>query len=171
MKYKKYSLSLRIIHWVVAILIFVSLFLGLTMEGFSGELKNKAYFIHKSLGVTIFLLFFVRLASRLKTSKPPYNIKLTKLESIVSNITHTLLYILMLLIPISGYLMTNALGYGVSWFGINLPLVISKNEEVADFFYEIHEYASFFLIGLIILHLFAVLKHRIKDKNFIKRIS
>lgn len=123
------------------------------------------YNLHKSLGVLVIFLFFARIINRHINKAPAPLENLQNWEKISSKITHILLYLLMFIIPVSGYLMSNSYGYAVKFFGIEMPFLIEKNYEIGPIFGETHEVAAFTIIGLIILHIGAVLKHKFIDKK------
>jgi cytochrome b561 len=79
----------------------------------------------------------------------------------------------MLIVPLSGYLMSNSYGFEVKFFGLTLPNLISQNIDLAKDFGEIHEISAFSLAGLIALHIVAVIKHRFfdqKENDVLKRM-
>jgi cytochrome b561 len=79
----------------------------------------------------------------------------------------------MLIVPLSGYLMSNSYGFEVKIFGIILPNLISQSIDLARIFAEIHEISAFSLAGLIVLHIVAVIKHRFfdqKENDILKRM-
>ena len=71
----------------------------------------------------------------------------------------------MLIVPLSGYLMSNSFGYEVKFFGILLPFITSINIDNAKIFSEVHEISAYTLAGLIAIHVIAVIKHRFFDQK------
>lgn len=164
----KYSLSSRILHWSMAAIIIFLLWLGIYMSHFlSKEATNRMdfYNLHKSLGVLILALIFVRIINRFIKKPPALPNSLPKWEIFAAQITHFLLYLSMILIPLSGYLMSNSFGYAVKFFGIKLPFLVKTNFDLGKIFSEIHELAAYSLIGLIVFHIAGALKHRFFDKK------
>src|SRR5262249_10894587 len=82
------------------------------------ELKGSLLFIHKSLGLTVLILVFARLAYRLAVGKPPYREPLHRFNRVGSSAAHLFLYALMILMPISGYVFTGAAGRPLPFFGL-----------------------------------------------------
>ena len=79
----------------------------------------------------------------------------------------------LILIPVMGYIDSSAGGYHISFFELfDIPKLIDKNEELMEFAKEIHEYLAFFLIGLLVLHIGAALKHHFifKDNILIRML-
>lgn len=169
---QKYHIVSRSFHWLMALLIIANLALGLYMEDLVSDNKYKFYDFHKSIGVLVILLILPRIIIRLIKKAPPYHIVLTKWQLITVKIVHFSLYLSMLLVPISGYLMSSFYGYPVKLFGIVIPNIVGKNIELGKLFKEIHEISSYVLITLIIIHVSAVLKHLIEgNREILKRMT
>lgn len=165
---KKYALSSRILHWIMALLIIALLALGVYMTNFldkSASNRFEIYSLHKSLGVVALALIIIRIFNRAITKAPALPKNMFKIEKILAKITHFTLYLLMLVAPLSGYLMSNSYGYGVHLFSIKLPFLIEKNLEIGPLFSKAHYYSTNALIALIAIHILAVIKHRFFDKN------
>ena len=167
----KYHLANRIMHWSMAILIFLLLILGFIMTNI--ELNNKFFYynLHKSFGVLILGMLILRLYFKLRYKAPKLPFKVSKIEFRLKNIVFISLYLLMFMMPLSGWLMSNAKGYSVKLFGLVLPKLTPKNAFLAETAQLAHGYLAFMMLFFISLHLFAVIKHFFYDKiNIIKRI-
>lgn len=163
----KYPLSSRIIHWLMAVLILFLLGLGIYMTEFlSKEAPNRleVYSFHKSLGVIALIFIFIRIINRLLVKAPALPKTMPKHEIILAHLGHFTLYVLMVLVPLSGYLMSNSFGYPVNLFSLELPSLVSTNFELGKVFSETHEVCAYSLLGVIVLHVVAVLKHHFFDK-------
>ena len=80
--------------------------------------------------------------------------------------THVLLYLLMLVVPLSGWLMSSAKGFQTVWFGVlPLPDLVGKDKALGDLLQEVHEVLNFTLAGLVLAHLGAALKHHFIDRD------
>ena len=171
-----YSKSSKIIHWLMALLIIFLLGLGIYMEEFlAKESSNRMeiYNLHKSLGVLAIILIFTRIANRIIHKAPAPLKTLKNWEKTASHAAHILLYILMVIIPISGYLMSNSFGYQVKFFGIELPFLVEKNFEIGKIFAKTHTYSAFSILGIITIHILGVIKHRFfdnKENDVLKRM-
>lgn len=163
----KYSFFSRVLHWLMAFVIIFMIFLGLFMDEVSKEFEYRMtiYNFHKSIGVLLIFLITVRLINRFINKPPILQNSIPKIERIIANIAHISMYILMFLIPISGYLMSNSYGFPVSFFSFEMPVLVATNIENAKLFSEAHEFLSFSLLFIIILHIVAVIKHRFFDKK------
>ncbi|MBU6141418.1 MAG: cytochrome b [Proteobacteria bacterium] len=163
----KYSLPSRILHWLMAVIILFLVGLGIYMADFlSKEAPNRmdVYNLHKSLGVLVLALVLVRIAVRLIYKAPAMPKTMARREVILAHLAHTALYLFMILVPLSGYLMSNLFGYPVSFFGFELPKIVETNFERGEFFHEAHEILPYVMLGLIAIHVLAALKHRFFDK-------
>lgn len=164
----RYTLNAMVLHWIMALLIFVAAPLGWYAHelGFS-PLKLQLISYHKWLGVTILLLWVVRVLWRLTHRPPP--LLMPNWQRYAAHAVHGLIYVLLLAIPLSGWLMSSAKGIPVVYFGLwQLPDLID-NKELADIFKALHQGLNAGLLGLIVLHIAAVLKHQLIEKDAILR--
>jgi len=136
---------------------------GWYMTDLPRENDNKfvIYGWHKSFGVTLIGLFIYRVMLRMFTTIPKTPEGIKPYEKKLSHLVHFLLYVLMIGVPISGYVMSDAGDYGVKWFGIIMPDFIVKNKEIGGIAHEIHEIAPYVLLGFVGLHIAGALKHRL----------
>jgi cytochrome b561 len=167
-EYQKYPKIMRFFHHLIALLIIILLGVGLYMADLPREDPNKMtlYTIHKTVGWLTLILVFARIISKILYQ--PVLKKLAPIWQMGANLGHFGLYILMLVMPISGWLMSSAAGYPVVLFGIEaltIPNLIDKNEVLKDLFKEIHEISAWLLIAFIILHLVAAIYHKIKGDS------
>lgn len=173
---EKYPLSSRLLHWVMAAIIIFILVLGIYMTEFLDKSSPNRMFIynlHKSLGVLVIFLVFFRIVNRLFCKTPPLPKSITNWEKFLAHFTHFVLYGLMILVPTSGYLMSNYFGYPVYFFKLKTIFLVATDVEMAKYFAEIHELSAYTLICFIALHIAGVVKHRFFDKpqvNLLKRM-
>jgi cytochrome b561 len=155
------------LHWLIALLILCAFPLGIYMADlpFSpGRLKLYSY--HKWIGVTVFLLALARVAWRLTHPAPPPAAGLPAWQRIASVATHHLLYVLIIVVPISGWLMSSAKGFQTVYFGLlPLPDLLDKNKELGDLLLTVHKVLNFTLAVLVVTHLTAALKHYFIDRD------
>lgn len=165
---EKYHISSRVFHWLMAAIIIPLLIAGIYMVEFlpkDASYRGTVYNLHKSFGVIALLLVFPRIINRFLRKVPALPQSMPKWQVIASHIAHYKLYILMLLMPISGYLMSNSYGYPVKLFGLPLPFLADKNYENAAFFASCHKYLGYAFIAIVTIHIVAVIKHRFFDKK------
>ena len=172
MESDRYSTPLRVIHWLMAIFIIGMLCSGFYMKSLpaTNEIKFSIYAIHKACGITVLLLVIIRILVRVFTYAPPFPPSFPRLIINVSKAVHFGLYSLMILVPLSGYVMSSASGIKIKYF-FPIPLLINKNKELASAANSAHSILAYFLILLITLHILGALKHTLVDKqNIFKRI-
>jgi cytochrome b561 len=161
-----YTRTAIVLHWLVAVLILAAFGLGLYMVELKlSPTKLKLYSWHKWLGVTIWLLVVVRLVWR-ATHRPPVLPAMPKWQHMASQVTHALLYVLLLAIPLSGWLFSSASGFPVVYFGVlQLPDLVGKDKELADLLKQVHETLNWTLLTLVIVHVAAAIKHHLFDRD------
>ncbi len=161
-----YNILSKLIHWIMALLILGTIFLGVYMDIVpSGDYKYWLYAQHKSFGVLVIILVFIRILWNSLSNKVGSISTHKKWEKILSKITHISLYILMFALPLSGWAMSSFGGYPVKLFGLELPSLVSKNKEISEIFGEIHQALAQILIFIIGLHMLGAFKHHFIDKD------
>lgn len=162
--YTRTSIAL---HWLIALLIFSAFPLGVYMADlpFSPS-RLKLYSYHKWLGVTVFLLAIARVAWRIGHPAPPPPAGQPAWQRIATVATHHLLYVLILAVPVSGWLMSSAKGFQTVYLGIiPLPDLLTKNKELGDALAVVHQVLNFTMAALVITHVAAALKHYVVDRD------
>lgn len=164
---QRYTRTAISLHWLVALGLIGTFALGFYMLGLPiSPTKLKLFSWHKWAGVTLFLLVLVRLAWRLTHPAPPLPTTIPAMLRLTSHAMHWLLYALMIAIPLSGWLMGSAKGFQTVWFGLlPLPDLLAKDAALGDRLKDVHEALSFTLLGLVIVHTGAALKHHFIDHN------
>lgn len=161
-----YSRPAIYLHWLMAPLILVALALGLYMTGLElspGKLRLYAW--HKWLGVSLCLLALGRLAWRLG-HRPPAPLPLPAWQARAAALTHGALYLLLLAIPLSGWLMSSAKGFQTVYFGVlPIPDLIGRDPALAEGLASLHATLNWLLLVLLAIHLAAALKHHYLDRD------
>lgn len=159
-------------HWFVAALVITGATLGIlgTQVITDKAVLGPLFKTHKTIGLTVFFLTFIRLATRLTYEMAPAQI--SHIENVLSRMGHVALYIMAILVPLSGYAVSNAHGHPVFWFQVPLPTLVEKSKNLGELFDQVHFFCAYFFIALFLGHgLFAV-KHFLFDKvNLFKRMS
>ncbi len=171
-----YSRTAIILHWVIALLLIGNFAGGLIMgdlfESTDPAMRQLGFTVaqmHKSFGLTILVLSLLRLGVRLTAGTPPLPDHMTYVERLLSKLTHWGFYAVMILVPLSGWVMVSAspLGFPTVWFGLfewpHLPIPTSK--PVAGGASEAHEIMAFLGAGLFVLHVAGALKHQYFDRD------
>ena len=162
----------KLFHWTMGVLILGLLAVGRTLDEFVPPFKFTLIGWHKSLGMIVLALTVLRVLWWLGQTKPALVKSLPAWMAPWVSFGHNLLYGFMVLMPLSGWLMSNAAGYPVSVFGwVTLPELVAKNQELREVFGEVHEIAAWGLIALLVLHVgAAVVHHRIFKDDTLTRM-
>ena len=155
------------LHWLIAIAILSSFLLGFYMSDLPlSPQKLKFYSWHKWAGVTIFLFVLVRLVWRLSHRPPELPGTIPAWQRKVAAATHVLLYLLMLAVPFTGWLMSSAKGFQTVYFGVlPIPDLLTKNKELGDLLQTVHMSLNLLFVVVIAGHIGAALKHHFIDKD------
>jgi cytochrome b561 len=161
------------LHWLIALLLICGFALGLYMVDlkFSPQ-KLSFYSYHKWIGVTVFSFALLRVLWRLTHRPPPLPASVPPWQAAASNATHLLLYVFLLAAPLSGWLYSSAAGVPTVPFGIaalQLPDLIEKNRELAGTLKFVHLSITYSFAALVVLHVAAVFKHMLIDRDGIMR--
>lgn len=177
----RYTLAQRLVHWLVAVLALVTLGIGLTLgylgfegarEAFGLEATNALYIIHKTIGVLLFALMLVRVVLRLTLGKPRYAVALERPQKIASEIVHGLLYVLLLTMPVIGWMATAAGDFPINFFHWVLPPLIGENESLSETLYLWHLIVGLTILALVLLHVAGALYHwLIRRDGVMQRMS
>lgn len=157
-----------LLHWLAALLIVATFALGVMMVDIAGITPTKLRYFswHKWLGVTVLALTVVRLLWRLTQTAPPYAQPMPRWQALLSRLTHGALYGLMFAVPVSGYFYSLAAGVPVVYLAVlPLPVFIDADPVLKPMLKELHENLAWCLFGFVVLHLLAVLKHQLIDRD------
>ena len=128
--------------------------------------KLKYFSWHKWIGVTVFALAAIRLGSRVTHRAPEMPQGMAPLQKLAAKAAHVILYVLMFVIPVSGYLYSSAAGIQVVYLGIvPLPTLIGPNATLKVVMKTIHIWLNYTLLALVAAHTLAALKHHFIDRD------
>ncbi len=163
----RYTNTAIALHWLVALLIFAAFPLGMYMHDLPlSPTKLQLYSYHKWLGMTVLLLAVLRVVWRVTHTPPALPDHLPRWQKIASAATHQFLYVLIVLVPLSGWLMSSAKGFKTVWFGVlPLPDLLGKDKALGDALAGVHASLNYLLLALVLLHIAAALKHRFIDRD------
>lgn len=130
--------------------------------------QYKLFQIHKGAGVLLLLSIVLRILVRLLTRQPKLPSALTETDKKLAKSGHLALYVVMLVMPVSGWLMVSASPFGLptivfDWFQWPHIPGVQRNKEIESFARDTHWYTALFFMSLIVIHIVAVFKHRIKE--------
>ncbi len=163
----RYTRTAVTLHWLVVLLIFAAFPLGLYMHDLPlSPHKLRMYSYHKWIGVTVFLFAVIRLYWRITHRPPALPGSMAGWEKLAAYSTHYTFYFLLFAIPVSGWLMSSALGFQTVWFEVlPLPDLVGKDKHLADLLRGVHEALSYLMLGLVCAHIGASLKHHFIDRD------
>lgn len=170
-----------VFHWTMALLIIGMLALGLYMHNLplTEPATFQLYQLHKSFGFIVLGLAVLRLAWRLVNPSPRLPDGMHPFEKLAAHLAHIGLYLLILAIPVTGWFMVSASPWGIPTVLFNIvpvphlpvPEALGTKEQAESFFKLLHEYGAYLLIGLIVAHIAAALKHHFLARDeTLKRI-
>lgn len=162
-----YGAVAQTLHWLIAALIVTQFTLAYLADDLPlGAHKLALLARHKSFGMTVLMLAILRLLWRLNNPPPPLPSGMTPLERTLARATHIAFYVLLFAMPLTGWLMSSAKNYSVSWFGVfTWPNLIAKNETAFDVLRSTHHILSYALFAIAVLHILAALKHHFWNKD------
>jgi cytochrome b561 len=168
----KYPVSIRILHWVRAVLVLGLIACGWFMAG-RAEGDATAGFLypnHKQFGILVWLLALVHLTLRWRylAVLPHAPEALNPWEKRLSRGTHRLIIALTLLTPLLGYAMSSSVigGDGVPFFFLpHVPEILPKSDAAFAVFQALHRYCAYLLLACVVLHISGAIKHRLQDKD------
>lgn len=164
----RYSPVAMLLHWLIAIAVFAQWRIAESAEHAGSEAAGREIMTnHFSLGVTTLILVLLRLGWRLVSPNPPLAAHLAKWERVLSKTTHTLFYILLIVMPLAGWLAMSKYGSPVSVWGLFAlpPLPVAEDPAGAKAIFGTHATAGMVLLGLVVLHILGTLKHTLIDRD------
>jgi cytochrome b561/polyisoprenoid-binding protein YceI len=157
----------QLLHWLIVGLIAIQAALGLTgMMLPIGMEKLAVLARHKSVGITILALATLRLLWRWVNPTPPLPSNLKPYERWLAHGSHAALYALLFAMPLTGWIMSSARGFTVSWFNLfQLPNLVPKSERLYEAMITTHATLAVALAVIVALHIGAALKHHFVLKD------
>ena len=168
-----YPSTSKWLHWLVAacVLATAPVAIAMTRVG-EGPTQDTLYNIHKSLGLLIFILVILRLINRLMVGAPAPEPGIERWQRAASSATHGLLYVLLVAMPIVGYVANSLYGAPTPFFGLfNLPPIVAENQPLSEKLFTLHRWSGFLMIVLVLMHIGAALFHHvIRGDNVLRRM-
>ena len=162
----RYGWTLISLHWLTLLLILAAYTLGTLLQDMPlSPTKLKLYAWHKWIGMLVLFLLPLRTLLRWRDGFD-HRRDLRPWEASLSGGVHTALYVLMLLVPLFGWLHSSAAGFPVVWFGVlPLPDFVPVDKALAESIKPFHALSAWTLAALVVLHVGAALKHQFIDRD------
>jgi cytochrome b561 len=162
----RYSAGAIAFHWTIAALVLFNLWLGLFHDSLPRDWKVMP--IHKSVGITILALTLGRIAWRLMHRPPHLPELMPRWEKLLARGVHLLLYALLLIMPLTGWLLSSnpARPRPFNWFFLFDVPMLPATPAIARSAHEAHELLGWLMAGLVLIHIVAALRHHflLRDK-------
>ncbi|WP_028672607.1 cytochrome b [Saccharospirillum impatiens] len=174
---QKYPPGWRVLHWVMALMVFALIPIGIVMAeraqaNIWGALTNALYSWHKAIGFSVLLLMVVRIAMKLWLKGPPYPAEMPRKLQLAATSLHHLLYMLLVLTPLFGWAGVTAFPALITLGGYHLPAMpfVPVNEALAERLFQVHGALAITLGVLIAGHIGAALKHLLQKDGLFRRM-
>jgi cytochrome b561 len=163
---RRFTLSQRALHWLMAACILAMLFIGVGMVSTVTPTYLALVSIHKPLGIAILVLVLIRLALRLRYGAPALPADLPEPMKLAAVGSHYALYALMIGMPLIGWGMMSAAAYPVVLYGgWHLPAILPQSDGLHTLLWNAHFYLAFAFFALILLHIAAALFHALVRRD------
>lgn len=164
---RRYTATAIALHWLIAVLVACSATLGVYMSDLPlSPSKLQYYSWHKWIGVSIFIFAVLRVLWRLTHTAPPMPPAMPRWERHAAAASHLLLYVLVIVIPLSGWLMSSALGVQTVYLGVlPLPDLVAKDKILGEQLKLVHAGLNWTLAALVGLHVAAALRHHFVSRD------
>lgn len=159
------------LHWLIAALILIQAPAGWVMANAApGALQDFLYNLHKNFGVMVFVLAVVRLLWRQAHPVPLLPADMPDRQKTAAHVTHLLLYALLFLMPITGFLYTTLSGYPVPLFMVwDVAKLVPVNKPLGEWFEIAHLSLQWLLYLVVVLHVAGALNHHFVRKDWVLR--
>jgi cytochrome b561 len=158
---KGYSTGARLFHWMIAILLVVQIPAGIAMtsEPLAG-IADPVFVLHKGMGSVLLVLVVARVLWRLTHRPPPFRDFMPANEQRIAHVTHLGIYVLLLMMVVSGYVRTVGDGYPIELLDVlGIPPLIPQMPNVAAAMLVVHQFTVVALVALVAVHVSQVLRH------------
>lgn len=164
----RYSNAAVAFHWIVGLLVLFQIWLGLSFaEMERGAARTEIFTWHKTIGAAILLLALARLINRFRSPPPPFPPELPHWEHVAAVWNHRLLYFLLIVMPIGGFVAVSGHTEGPTTTllgGIQIPVIPGVSEDLGEMAGEAHELLAWLLIAALAIHIAAALKQQFFDR-------
>ena len=164
----RYSGPARGLHWLMAVLILLTIPAGMIMvqPGLDRGLQNALFIYHKNVGVFLLLLVVLRLLWRWRNPPPPKPASLPAWQARIAELTHGALYLLLFLLPVAGYVRVKAGGFPIETLdALGVPSFVPRSDSLAEVAKTVHYGAGLVIAAIVAMHVGAALFHGIVKRD------
>ncbi len=167
----QYGSVAKFLHWLMFLLIVGLLIVGNVMEDIEPlSLRFQVYGLHKSIGISVLILVAVRLFWKITNTAPSLPAHMKPIEKLMAKSGHAALYLLLIAMPVSGWMMSSAAGFPVSVFGLfTLPDLVAPDRHLMKDLEDVHELLANAIMALVSIHALAALMHHFYHKDDVLR--
>lgn len=157
----RYTRGAIAFHWSIALLVIVNLFVGLLHDSLLAGLPGGGIPLHKSIGFTVLVLTLGRIAWRWTHPAPRFPPGMARRDKVAARISHFSFYALLLLLPMSGWVMVSgeAKRYPLDWFGLFKVPYLPVTRAAGDSADGAHLVLGYLMLALVAIHVAAALRH------------
>ena len=171
MQHGGYAVRQRAIHWIMVLLILPMVVAGfvMTQQGLPRAVQNSLFIFHKNIGTLLLVLAVLRLIIRLRNAAPPLPQHLPGWQRRAAAASHGLLYVLICVMPLSGYIRVRAGGFPIEALDrLGVPSLVPRSDTLAQLAKTVHEYGGYALAAVLGLHIAAAFYHALvlRDGTF-----
>jgi len=170
----RYNRVAIVLHWLIAALLLGQLAFGWFLTTIARGAPTRGVYVnfHKSTGITIGVLILARILWRLLHASPPLPAFMPAWQRAAARANHFALYVLMLTMPLSGYIASNFSKYGIKFYNtVKLPPWGADDHRVYALFNSIHVVAAYVFVAIIAVHVLAALLHAARRDRVISRMG
>jgi cytochrome b561 len=168
MQQTQYSMPSRLVHWGMAVLILTMIPVGWIMvqQGLDRGLQNALFIYHKNVGVLLILLVLLRIVWRLRNPAPPLPAHLPSWQARIAGLTHGALYVLMVVVPVAGYVRVRAGGFPIeSLDALGVPGLVPRSDALAELAKTAHYLGGIAIAVMLVAHIGAAFFHGIVKRD------
>lgn len=170
---QRYNRTARVLHWLIALLLLGQFVFGWWLGDIPRNTPARGYFVnfHKSTGMLLGLLILLRLGWRVMHAPPALPAVMAQWQRKLATASHHVMYLCMVLMPLSGYIASNFSRHGVKFFNaVTLPPWGPDDKQVYALFNQIHKTTAALLLALLVLHVAAAIWHGLRRDGIFSRI-
>lgn len=162
----RYSTVSLVLHWSIALLVLAQILLITAAEA-EGPHRGLWMMLHKSGGMTILILTLARIGWRVGNPAIPLPVEMPRWQKVFARVTHVLFYIVLLALPLTGWLAGSAVARGFDYYGLfPFPLLpVGGGRDTAGLLMDVHRALPKLLYVLLALHVIGALKHQFVDRD------